>query len=333
MQASITPTKSLVSSTLERLSLPKTKHMQRTLLIIATACAILSLIPPLRLAGALALRGTAILASGVNVIDSWKMETTLGRLCQIAKVAVVVLGVVALAVASPVLIVASIAADLGLQIVEFGRALYHRDVTKALCHFAFILIDTFALAGLIAGSWELMVTALAVQGTAMLCLGIAALAWGITNHDKGSLIDSLCFALLTAVGYAGAITTSKIEDMAVKKARFDVKNNTDGKMEIENYYGETVETIEPGKSAQFEIGKYEGFGMYGKTVKVFYYNPQGQFDHIDYIVSTDFDRDITKYALPAKYFPTLPVGGNTFIQNFRKLFLSKDKQNHPVQMQ
>lgn len=331
MQATVTPTKSLVSSTLEHL--PKAKTVQRALLVITTACAILSLIPPLRLAGALALRGAALLVSGVNVIDSWKMESTLGRLSQIAKVGLVVLGIVGLAVASPALIVASIAADLGLQILEFGRAIYQRDATKALCHFAFILIDTFALAGLVAGSWELMVTALAVQGTAMLSLGIAAFAYALTNKESGSFIDSFCFITLAAVGYAGAITTSKIEGMYVKKARFEVKNNGKGTMVVKDYNNQTVVTLEPGESAKFDIKGSEGYGVQGRSLAAYYYDKRGYVIKSHWITSNDFDRDIRQHALPAKYFPTLAVGGLAILtRTFRKLFLSKNS-NHPVSLQ
>src|ERR1700684_617967 len=87
--------------------IPKSKHIQKGLLILTVACATLSLIPPLRLAGALALRATVLLSSGVNCIDSWKKEGVAGRLTQFAKVAIVVLGLVALAAASPILVAAS----------------------------------------------------------------------------------------------------------------------------------------------------------------------------------------------------------------------------------
>lgn len=311
-----------------QVKLPRAKHMQKGLLIATTACAILSLIPPLRLAGALALRGVALLASGVNVMDDWKREGALGRLMKIAKVAVVILGLVALAAASPVLVIASLVVDLALQIFEFGKAIYERDVIRALSHLAFIVIDTLALAGIIAGSWELMVAAIAVQSAAMLAFAGLSFLFAYLNQDASQFIDTLCFIALAGTGIAGAV---RIAEISKPQARFYWKNITEYEMEAKDSNGEVVATLKPGESAEFTLDIKETiFEDYseGPAVKLYY---KDQFFTPHYLEPTELIDVVTQKAMPASLFPTVPVGGPAFAFNFRKLFTEK-KSAYPTHM-
>lgn len=144
--------------------------VQRGLLVLTTACAVLSLIPPCRLAGSLALRSVALLSSGVNCAEVLQKEDKLSLVTQSSKVALVALGLVGVIAASPVVICASIIANLGLNLFEMGRAMVEGKTERALCQLGAVLIDTFAVGALVTGSWGLMVTAAAVSTVVMLAL-------------------------------------------------------------------------------------------------------------------------------------------------------------------
>lgn len=289
-----------------------TKKFNKGLLIVSTACAILSLIPPLRLAGALALRGTALLSSGVNGMDSWKTEGILGRITQISQVALIILGIIAVATASPVLILASIAADLALQIFEMGRCLNQKEYSKALCHLGIVVIDTLLLAGLIVGSWELMVAALSVQATAMLVFMCAAGAMALENKDNSLLLEATCFAILAGVGVTGALTTAEMRSLTPKNPHFKFKSDSDQPKIILDKNNRIITILESGESTNFQLPK-DGY----VNVIDYKYGPGME-------TTVYGDRFINWFSLDPKYFPTLPVGGFAFIPTlFKKLFPSK----------
>lgn len=309
--------------------LPKTKHVQRALLVATTACAILSLIPPLRLAGALALRGIALLTSGVNVMDSWKIEGIPGRVAQAAKIALVALGLIALATSSPILLIASVAADLALQIFELGKCLFEAEsMTKALCHLAFIVIDTLLLAGLIVGSWELIVAALAVQAAAMGALALGMLFVASQNKNNVSYIDSLCFLTLTAVGIAGSITSAKLISDYFENPKFELKNDTKHQMVVYDKNKNVIATINPGKTARFELKDATYTYNHGwDRVNIVYYDKMG----LPVATTTALgDPYLQQFPMEPKNFPTLPLGSLAIVlQNLRKLFHIRPA-SHPV---
>lgn len=196
-----------------------TTPLQKVLLVATVGCAALSLIPPFRLAGSLALRGIALLSSILNSEETWAKNDTLGSILNYFKVAVVTFGIVALVAASPMLMVASLAADIGFQAIQMARCIYKGEYSKALIHFGVIVIDSLALAGIVTGSWQLMVAAAAVSAVGMLIL---------FAESKGSLEAFSYFALAIIGGVAaGTIGNTNIlqEPDGQKTTVFDYDGN------------------------------------------------------------------------------------------------------------
>lgn len=286
---------------------------QKSLLGLTVVCAILATIPPLRLVGSLALRSLSLLSSGVNCVNAWKQEGILGRISKIAKVAIVGLGLGALIVASPLLIVASIAGDLGLQIFETAKAIYNKDVEKALCHASFIVIDTLVLAAIVVGSWQLIVTAAAVSATVM--FGFATKSFLMfdkktTTREKASdIFDSLCYFSLMSLGIVNAITTAHIKENQATKASYEIKNNKKTEMVFYDRKGHVVARAKPGETVSFELKGDEMeyrdatiFGYYGKCERQAY-DP----------IHADFEDVVIQNAIPVSEIPLVPLGGNQIV--------------------
>jgi len=110
------------------------EEVQRGLLFAATACSIISIIPPCRLAGALALRTIALLSCSLTTSSNWSSDDSVSKLSKITQTAGVALGLVALAAAFPALLTASLAVDLGVQVFEAGKCARQGNKEQALLH-------------------------------------------------------------------------------------------------------------------------------------------------------------------------------------------------------
>lgn len=190
---------------------------QKALLGMTAVCAILASIPPLRLGASLAMRSVSLLSVGISKTP----EGQEGPFVKAAKLATVALGIVALAASMPMLMIASLAADIGLQIIEGARAIYQGDFAKAAMHATILVIDTLALAGLIVGSWQLMIAAASVSAAAMLVLASVA---GASGH-----VDEM-FAYWALMG-ANIATTFTIGESTRTMKTVVIKNDDpNGKM-------------------------------------------------------------------------------------------------------
>lgn len=280
---------------------------QRSLLVAATVCSILSIIPPLRLAGSLALRSVALLSSSTTAVTRWSEESVLGKLAKVAKVAGVALGLVALAAALPALMVASIGVDLAVQVVEAAKAAHQGKGAQAFMHLGFAIVDTLALAGIVAGSWQLMVAAISVN------IAIMAGAIVITAVDikKGEeVIDVICYAALGITGMVGAITSARIVHVKTN-AHFSGKNETNNPITFYDKDDNVVAKVQPGERYDFtldynHLSKMQYGGSYleavsSTTEKVKMLPTE--------ILSETYD---FKPPLDPKLFPTLPVGGTSY---------------------
>src|ERR1700722_3007158 len=76
--------------------------IQQGLLILTVACAVLTLLPGLRLAGSIALGGVSFLSSMTNIQDSWPRADQVTRIANCFRMCIAAVGIIALATASPV---------------------------------------------------------------------------------------------------------------------------------------------------------------------------------------------------------------------------------------
>lgn len=166
---------------------------QKGLLVATVGASCLSYIYPLRLPASLALGTTALLSSGINAAEAWNRENRF-KLC--GKIALVALGIVGVIAASRFLMAASVVADLGLQIASCGKALYHKEGHKALCHLGAVAIDLCVLGGLYTASWPFLLAAATVNAVVMVGLAF--------KEDEP---ETLCYLFLGAMGMVNAAIT------------------------------------------------------------------------------------------------------------------------------
>jgi hypothetical protein len=201
----------------------KNKILQKSLLVLTVACAALALIPPLRLASSLALRGIGLLSSVLNSKCHWEKSDLMSRVIGCFKIVLVSLGIVALATASPILLVASLVGDIGAQSIEMIKCLQNGECSKALMHFGVIVIDTLALTSIAIGSWQLMTTAAGVSVAVMIALGFGT--W-INAKEDSDTIDIVCYACLSIISIIAIGMTNyelKPREIQAKAANYDEK--------------------------------------------------------------------------------------------------------------
>lgn len=181
------------------------RQIKSGLLKIAAVFAVFSIIPPLRFACGLASRSIAVLATTVDCVKQDE-KTWHARLTNFAKLSAVALGLAGLAACSPAVILASLVADLGVQIFEMGKALYHGKKMKALIHFQFVVINTLLIGAIAASSWPLVIAAATTSAAALFILGAImfykAKETEFTHREKSDsqVKETLCYLALSLVG-------------------------------------------------------------------------------------------------------------------------------------
>lgn len=314
--------------------IPAERAVQKGLLVLSVATAVISLIPPVRLAGALATRSIALLSS---TLDGAKQATRKdhwsNKAASCAKVAIVALGLAGLAAASPALLIASLASDVGLQAIEMVRSAWKGDGDKALAHFAILVVDSLVLGAVVAGSWQLMVAAAAVNAFVMIGFFSAA----TRNWDKSKkwtdCIEPLCYASMSILGIATAVIAFKGTYRTNTNSKFSVKNTTGEPIKLYDKQGKLVGTVMPGESTTLEVPykntlqhtktHFIGIGEHIAAVPV---NEGSYLQGISFdpkteaMINTKWDAAsidtidvVYKHPLPVENFPKIPIGGNVVI--------------------
>lgn len=294
-------------------TIPK-KEMQRGLLVVTTATAILATIPPLRLAGSLALRSIAFLSSGVNSAGNWEREGIFGRALGCAKIAVVAVGAIGVVAASPTLIVASVAADIAVQTFELGKAIYNEDPDRALCSLGVIVVDSFVLAAVATGAWPFLVTAAAISAFVMAGLAIKAGATSCLNDDPWMAVDSLCYAALATLGIVNAAMIPSYYRDVPLTWRYNIRNRSDYSVEVYNKHGSVVARVAPRDAAYVKIDVKDSID--GEYAKLIYVGSDGIAADVRYLRPWNaavFRTELSSPALAPKEFPKVPVGGTSIV--------------------
>lgn len=280
-------------------------HAHRALLVASAGLAIASVIPASRLIGSVMLRSIAFLSSSAICADSWKKMDTYNRTLNICRIGIVALGIIGVASAKPALYVASLAAEVGLQAFEVGKALYDRDAERALTHFAVLTIDSLMLAAVVSGAWQVMVTAAAVNACAMLLFAYKAL----DKKDNNSFIDACVYLALAATSITSSVLAARIVTRPAYSGHYEVKNDRHKDMHIEGDRGEHIATLKPGESLSFDYRYKTHFHPDGLELLGHY----GDYDcdrwsptHVEY-------RNFVKPPLDPNLYPTLPIGGTIVV--------------------
>ena len=170
-------------------------------------------LPSTRLAGILALRTICLISTLGSAKEALSNNNRVQGTLKCAKAATLVLGIVASAAASPILITAYFAADIGLNAIELGRALESGDKKKALTHLTAIVLDALILSAVATGSTKIMLVAVAVSAIA---IGVL-IAQKMQNLQKAPSdqkdriskeLVRMSFQLLSSITYLGFMSGS-----------------------------------------------------------------------------------------------------------------------------
>lgn len=238
---------------------PKSSLVQKGCLVASVALTALSLIPPLRLAGSLALRSVALLSSTQDCKSRWDSPDTLSKVTSVARTAIVGIGLVGIAASLPILSVASLVADAGLHIIGIVKAVRDEDPDRFAMHLGGFMIDAFAAGGIAAGSWPLMVTACSISA---LVMGGAAIRAGI--REDGSGVEVLSYIALSGLSIAAAISIAEIGYNTVTDEWFEYRNRSAHDIKLVDSNGDEVCIIESGKTARLSIDV-----AYHKDIRVY----------------------------------------------------------------
>ena len=232
------------------------RPFQRVLSVMTVACAILSLIPPLRFAGSICLRSVALLSSCNICVDSWESLNNWDKASRCAKVALVALGLVGSVLSSPLLIVASLVVDTVLQIKDFAISLSNWDF-KAVIQFGMITINILVIAAIVLGSWPLIVAASAVSAAVILVsAGFFFVTASIDTAGGGNIdtfFDLVCYSALMGVGMAGSISMSYLHGQTAHNATFKLHNDSKSTQYFYDKDSHLVTTLLPHQSQEQQV--------------------------------------------------------------------------------
>lgn len=183
------------------------QRWSHTVLLVATVvCAILAMIPSTRLIGSLCSRSWTLLSSVNSCMWNWGAESAIGRIADVAKVAVCALSLAAALTCSLQLGAAALIADGCLQIVQGILACMPRiggDIDDALIIFNYALAVMSSLLGALAnlGSREKAWIGAGLF-SCLRCWGLGFVAAVKTQHDHtvaeiaADCIDAVCCFVL-----------------------------------------------------------------------------------------------------------------------------------------
>lgn len=304
--------------------------LPRSLLLITTCLAALSLIPPFRTIGSFALRSVALVSSGEICHSQWSQENTLGRIAKCAKVAAVTAGLIGIVASSPVIIVASLVADIGIQAMEVTNALSKREYTKALIHVTTLTTDTLIIAAMATGASSLLVTAAVVSAVAMTILAAKTVVRAIELGQSPDILEAICYSVLAALSVASAMTAASKINVTVPSERRHYVIENKGKEEA--YIGDNlrcdektgqwsfehlIASIKPGQTIDLDVPNTVADQRHWSYLT---FNPavsQGTGSRLyntDVVVQRiDHFNEVVQPALSVQQYPTLPIGGNVIV--------------------
>lgn len=289
--------------------------IQKTFLAMTAVCSVLSCFRPLRVGTSIGMRSISLLSVGISKPASGKER----RVLKMAKLANIALGIAAIAASKPLLMVASVAGDLALQIIEGLQALRKREFDKAFMHVGFIVIDSLTLAGIVLGSWKLMVGAAAVSVFAMAAMAAQA---NVNGHGD----DGVSYLVMAMTNMIMAFTIAEIKAPAKNVV---IKNNDPtGKMIVMKPSGRgTVGGVVAESANGQDVAFKNHGGCHGSysSYDVIHISAAGKVNIEKFIVP----QEIVKAAIPVKEIPQLALGSGVLktVEPFVEIYRQKGPYN------
>ncbi|MCH9626631.1 MAG: hypothetical protein S4CHLAM2_02570 [Chlamydiales bacterium] len=278
------------------------EHIQRALLVAAVACAILSLIPNVGWVGALTLRSFSCGVVSLHLLHGLKNKQGKGvLLLQIMRLTSVALGLAGVATHLNLLVITSLALGIMVQCGEAGRGSLQKDPYKALTHMSFVLLDAFALAAMVTGGWQYMVTAAVLNSVVMFAFATKAIVVGVMKRDVNAAFDAACYISLGAIGIASAVRTAEIIGQKPTQYHYTFRSSRYN-CTLYDKHGNIVAKAKIFEPVSFSLDPRDTYDRGGVLVDYQYGNYVTGPSHIEGVPI------MIQRAMTSSEFPTLPVG-------------------------
>lgn len=285
-------------------------HLQRALLAVTLACAILSLIPNLGMAGSIATRSVALLAASAQCFEAWRHEGLRGLALQVIRVVLVILGLTGVITRINPLVVAALATDILLQAAEASRGLASKDVYKALSHFSLILINSFVIAGMLTSSWGFIVAAGTISAVTMFVFAAIAAYRAFVTKDPSHIFDAVCYTMLGGIGIASSAISAELFYKHPTKYYYTIQNNTTDGMSLWSPEGKFLGEAEAGRTVTIAVNPEDTLNG---SVRFVHGGGGPGHEHFIGTRNYDFEYLTIKPPMTAQEFPTLPIGGPSIV--------------------
>jgi len=322
--------KVITKTSLWNRAISSTPQVQKGLLVLTTATAIISIIPPLKLVGSLATRSIALLSSSVNCIEAPHAKDRISSALKCAKVAIVAIGLIGIAASQPLLIIASLAADVGVNALETIKAIKNKQGHQAAIKFTTSIIDSLVLAAIATGSWQLMLAASSVSAIAMAGFAIKSFSSARTNTD---VIEPLCYTILAGIGVASAISASKLSDITRSYFQNTTKKTMTLYQSAQLHGGgqgpRVIATVHPDQTVDLSqtvirtLPYNQGWTFSGSR---WAWNGLPKWSFLGYSAEKVYAKNeiiVNNHSIRIRDFPMFPIGGNTVFTPIQNTNLSK----------
>ncbi len=168
-------------------------YIKIALLTLIGIGAIFSAIGPLHIAGALIMRAVALIISCQTVAYPHQPHTQESLFLKILKIVTILLGITAIVVCSPFLMIVSLSIDVCYQVLKGVKALYNKEYRQAAWHWSIFLIDVIVIAGLVLGSWKLLAVAAIVNAVVM--AAIACFNVTFVDIDTSASVGEIAYRI------------------------------------------------------------------------------------------------------------------------------------------
>lgn len=327
--------RSFVSAVVDEL--PENRTIQKGLLVTATATSVLSLIPGLRLAGALATRSIVLLSSVSHAVSEGHRTSALGRMADYSRIAAVGLGLIGMATVKPMLIIASLATDIGVQVIEMAsqlRVAIHGDddaLGRIALHGSIIVVDSLMLAGIVTGSWPFLAVAAGVNMLVMAGISISAMN---KDSNREEVLEPLCYYALMLLNFVSLLSVVQLTSRHYTDSHFNYENQSDERIVIIDQHGKQIVAVEPHEKASFTVPYRDtmhhtsyaamptgdsysvipvskGSYLYAVTLE------EGSIVSMHKCNATQIDtaQQVLKPTLAYEDFPTLPLGSPSVVMD------------------
>ncbi|MCH9626630.1 MAG: hypothetical protein S4CHLAM2_02560 [Chlamydiales bacterium] len=282
------------------------KHIERVLLVAAIGCAILSLVPNIGWVGALSLRSVSCTMVATQTLLSIKNDEGQGvYLLHIMRLASVALGLAGVAANMNALVMAGVALNIFLQVVQVGQGSQSKDLYQSLSQASFILIDTLTLISLLTGHWQFAVTAATLNSVVMFTFATKAIVIGVQKRDVNAAMDALCYTALGAVGVASAVRSAEIVSQKTENQHYMITNHERKTLIVTGHGGRQVATIKPGETVRFTLDSKLACG--GGLFSGSHVHTDSWYGGTFVPYQTDYVTAITQKPMPVAQLPTSAV--------------------------